>query len=571
MPSNRCDLVTPRGIAALVACVVVLSGCIPRANRVASVPTDVTAAGGLDAISLSWTASVGASGYNIKRSTAGGGPYTQIASSSSPSYTDSAVALGTVYYYVVSSLAPDGESANSAEVSASSVVLPSPPGNLSATPGDRQIQLTWLASDGATRYAVKRALTSGGPYAQIADPTAPSYTDTSLTNGTTYYYVISAINLAGESSDSEPVSAVPDVQNPPPTTFGTWNDVTPAGIDLSSELCSNYGATTVQADPAHPSNLYTLFHCQGIYKSTDHGATWTGPINTGTNGSNLNDCSGGISIPPGSTAAVPTIYAACIRGGSVGFWRSGDGGVSWTSHIVAGVSRQDYFQPVVDPYDENHLLMAGHEFQLAEESIVESFDGGETWTKVPLASGMLQVGLNPTIFFINTGTASTTRGTWLWIADAAGGAFGTWRTTNSGVTWTQVNRNEHSGYAQIYQPDQSGAVYMAGDYSLSGPGVLRSRDFGQTWTHVGLSTPQSVVVGTPKNVYSMQGYPVGPGGSIAPSFQVAAQPGTGTWVAPGTPANLTQGPAQIAVVNDGTNNILVGAMYNKGIWRYIEP
>jgi hypothetical protein len=354
--------------------------------------------------------------------------------------------------------------------------------------------------------------------------------------------------------------------NPPPTTFGTWTDVTPSGVDLVSTLCSNFGTSTVQADPAHPGNLYTAFNCQGIWKSTNYGATWTGPINTSISGVAAGDCAGGITIPPSSTAAEPTIYQACVRGTAVGFWRSVDGGVTWTHPVVLSIlSRQDYYPPVVDPYDANHLLMTAHEF----DSLVESTDGGLTWTSVHLDSGMLQPFLNSTVFFVNTGNAVTTRGNWLWTGQPTGGAHGTWRTTNSGVTWVQVEKNE--GAAQIYQPDTNGVVFMAGVYSDLGSGVLRSKDYGQTWIHVGANTQEAVAFGTTKNVYSMYGFPSGPGNAIGNAFQVASQPGTGIWVAPGTPAGLTQGPAQIAVVNDGTHNIFLGAMYNAGLWRYVEP
>lgn len=175
-------------------------------------------------------------------------------------------------------------------------------------------------------------------------------------------------------------------------------------------------------------------------------------------------------------------------------------------------------------------------------------------------------------FFLNTGTALTTRGTWLWMGEQSGGTIGTWRTSDNGGTWTQVDKNEHSlGAAQIYQPDNNGVVYIAGAYSVLGWGVLRSNDYGQTWTHVGMTNNQAVVFGTTNNVYSMFGYPAGIGGSDDPSFEVAAQPGTGIWVAPGTPAALTQGPAQVSVVNDGSHNIFLGAMWNSGVWRYIEP
>jgi hypothetical protein len=112
---------------------------------------------------------------------------------------------------------------------------------------------------------------------------------------------------------------------------------------------------------------------------------------------------------------------------------------------------------------------------------------------------------------------------------------------------------------------------MAGNYSALGAGVLRSRDYGLTWNRFGLGGSEALVFGTSKNVYAMYGFPVGPGGSINPGFQVAAQPGTGTWVAPGTPAGLAQGPAQVGIVNDGAHNVFVGAMFNSGLWRYIEP
>jgi len=81
------------------------------------------------------------------------------------------------------------------------------------------VSLSWSASSGATSYHVKRALTSGGPYSQVGAPTASSYTDTSLTDGTTYYYVVSALDSAGESANSAQVNSVPVA----PTTSQTAN------------------------------------------------------------------------------------------------------------------------------------------------------------------------------------------------------------------------------------------------------------------------------------------------------------------------------------------------------------
>jgi fibronectin type 3 domain-containing protein len=544
-------------------------------TSIPAVPAGLAAISGSALVTLNWSPSNGAASYHVKRATTSGGPYTQVGAPTSDTYSDTTVTNGAKYFYVVSALDAVGESANSAQVTASPVApaaIPAIPAGLSAAPGNAQASLTWSASSGATSYHVKRAATSGGPYTQVGAPTSASYTDPSLVNGTTYFYVVSALDAAGESANSTQVSALPTapVSNPPPTTFGTWINVTPSNADLTDALgCGNYGTESVQADTANPGHLYTEFMCQGIWKSTDYGATWTGPINTGTNGAAAGNCAGGITIAPSSTAGgVPTLFEACIRG-NIGFWKSVDGGVSWTLYSIAPTpTRQDYYPPVVDPYNTNHLLTVGHEM----DALVQSIDGGQTWTNVNLAGGMLENGGTGAIFFINTGNASTTAGTWLWMGQQSGGVYGTWRTTNAGASWARVDSNEHvHGIAQIYQPDGSGVIYISGAYSALGWGVLRSGDYGQTWTHVGGTSNENAVFGTSKNVYAMFGFPVGIGGTSDPAFEIAAQPGTGTWVTQSTPAGLAQGSSEISVVNDGTHNILVGAMWASGLWRYIEP
>ncbi len=87
--------------------------------------------------------------------------------------------------------------------------IPSTPTGLSAIAGNTQAVLSWSASSAATSYHLKRATVSGGPYTQLATPISTSATDTSLTNGTTYFYVVSAVNSAGESPNSAQVAASP--------------------------------------------------------------------------------------------------------------------------------------------------------------------------------------------------------------------------------------------------------------------------------------------------------------------------------------------------------------------------
>ncbi len=81
---------------------------------------------------------------------------------------------------------------------------------LTATAGDAKVDLSWGAVSGATGYKVLRSTTSGGPYTQIATGvTATTYTDSTVTNGTTYYYVVTALNVAGESAYFNEASATP--------------------------------------------------------------------------------------------------------------------------------------------------------------------------------------------------------------------------------------------------------------------------------------------------------------------------------------------------------------------------
>lgn len=89
-------------------------------------------------------------------------------------------------------------------------IAPGAPTGLKATPEDARVVLRWNAATNATGYNVKRALASGGPYSLIVtNTTALTWTDTGLTNGTSYFYVVSATNYLGESTNSAQASARP--------------------------------------------------------------------------------------------------------------------------------------------------------------------------------------------------------------------------------------------------------------------------------------------------------------------------------------------------------------------------
>lgn len=104
-------------------------------------------------------------------------------------------------------------------------VIPAAPSALLAAPGDGAVPLRWQRSFGATRYLVKRATSSGGPYTTIAtDVKGASYTDRSVANGMTYYYTVAAANSAGVSANSPEDAATPLRSMVNVASGGTAND-----------------------------------------------------------------------------------------------------------------------------------------------------------------------------------------------------------------------------------------------------------------------------------------------------------------------------------------------------------
>jgi hypothetical protein len=87
---------------------------------------------------------------------------------------------------------------------------PGAPTVFSALAGDHQVLLLWQGVPLATGYNLKRAALSGGPYTPVTNGVVgANFADSGLSNGTTYYYILTATNQIGESVPAPEVNATP--------------------------------------------------------------------------------------------------------------------------------------------------------------------------------------------------------------------------------------------------------------------------------------------------------------------------------------------------------------------------
>jgi rhamnogalacturonan endolyase len=170
--------------------------------------------------------------------------------------------------------------------------VPPTPAGLTAIAGNGVVLLNWPASSGATSYTVSRSTTSGSGYTAIAtnvvgpivgsDVPDATYTDSSVVNDTTYYYVVAAVNPNGSSANSVQAAATPSASTPsaPATPTGltvtpgnlqatlTWNASPGAATYTIRRTVLTYGAVVTQPDGTMPTNVVNGFVTTTNYTDT---------------------------------------------------------------------------------------------------------------------------------------------------------------------------------------------------------------------------------------------------------------------------------------------------------------
>ena len=311
------------------------------AAQVASAPV-VTATRGNTTVALSWPAPANngspITSYKIYRSTSTG-TETFLNSTATTSFNDTGLTNGTTYFYKVSAVNGIGEGPQSAEVSATPATTPGTP-VVSRTAGNASVSLSWPApangGSAITSYKIYRSTTTGTE-TLLTSTASTSFNDTGLTNGTTYFYKVSAVNAVGEGSQSAEVSA------------------TPVAAPAAPVVSATRGNTTVALSWPAPASNGSAITGYKVYRSTSVGneVLLPGPL-VGPNSFNDTGLTNGTSyfykvsavnaIGEGSQSAEVSAVPATTPGTPVPVATAGNASVSlsWPAPNIGGSAITSY-------------------------------------------------------------------------------------------------------------------------------------------------------------------------------------------------------------------------------------
>jgi PKD repeat protein len=220
-------------------------------------PSSLTAsASGSSTINLNWTAAtdnVGVTGYRIERcSGAGCTAFTQVATATGTTYSNTGLTASTSYSYRVRAVDAAGNLgayspvASAATTAAVDTTAPSAPAGLTAnTTGSSSVSLSWTASTdnvGVVGYRVERCQSAGcTSFAQIAAPTTTTFGESGLAGSTSYSYRVRAVDAAGNLSAYSAVASATTAA--PPVAAPTAN-FTATPVSGTAPLTVNFTSTS---------------------------------------------------------------------------------------------------------------------------------------------------------------------------------------------------------------------------------------------------------------------------------------------------------------------------------------
>ncbi|GIP54062.1 InlB B-repeat-containing protein [Paenibacillus vini] len=198
------------------------------------------AIGGNAKVQLSWSPVLGSTGYQIYQSTESGiyGSETATVTESVYSYEVDGLANGKVYYFVVKAINEGGLSAESNEMSAKPATVPSAPRDVTAVAGNGQATITFTSPADNGGSSITRYEVTSSPGNIVATGVGSPIVITGLSNGTSYFFTVKAINEQGgseSSASSNTVTPFVSSGNNDPGSYSPPAQTTPSNPAVTTE------------------------------------------------------------------------------------------------------------------------------------------------------------------------------------------------------------------------------------------------------------------------------------------------------------------------------------------------
>ncbi len=369
--------------------------------------------------------------------------------------------------------------------------------------GGREMELDELAVDGRLP-AVKpagiivdrgeREENESGPppygYIKIIGEPVPNWTwgGSQARSGLNWTFIgprpMASEYWSGEGNAGGHIAAIAPHPTDPNTCYiaadsgGIWK-TTDAGANwtpLTDQLSiMNHDAIAIA--PSAPNTIYIgtgSTHSgstgDGIFKSTDAGATWT-RVGTAAQTGGKQNCIVVHPLSPG------TVHVTAANG----YYRSLDGGATWTRIITSACS-----SVVINPTSPNIVYIGRN-----SQGIFKSTTDGSS--PVKLTGGLPTTGFSQVLLAIAKSNPQVLYAAFL----SGAGIEGLYRTSDAGANWTKLtnapNFPNPQGYWNAYvavDPTDENKLFVGGvDSRYADVGISRSLDAGATWTEVALGPP----------------------------------------------------------------------------------
>jgi xyloglucan-specific exo-beta-1,4-glucanase len=334
--------------------------------------------------------------------------------------------------------------------------VPAAPAAVNANDGIAQVTVTWTAVTGATSYAIYRSTIQGQQGAPVGSTSAASFVDWTALDGTTYSYVVTASNGAGEGPASSPATITPATR---------WTTVKMGGGGYVPGIIYH---------PTVPNLRYARTDVAGVYRWDEATASWTALTDAFGRPDGSYEGAESMAVDPTDANRVYMTASMAVQYGNGRFYCSSNQGATWsyvTLPFPVGSNnggRAIGERLMVDPNSPSTLFYASR-----TAGLWKSTDRGLSWAQVTSLSSYVM---------------STTD-----INAANGGS-------PVGVEFVMLDVTiPTSGFAPTGTPTQTLYVGVAPDYrNLAGltAHLFKSTDGGASWSAVAIPAAVTSAIGS---------------------------------------------------------------------------